>query len=82
MSRDEIFNKLKEVIQLANTSDPDALKNCKEESNLRNDLGLTSIGVLYVAIALEEAFNIEFSGVSFDQFETVKDVIDYIEKRV
>ncbi len=80
MSRNEIFNKLKELIKLANSSNPEVLDSCNEESDLRGDLGLTSIGVLYLAISIEQEFNIEFTDSSFDDFTKVKDVIDYIEK--
>ncbi len=80
MSRNEIFNKLKELIKLANSSNPEVLDSCSEESDLRGDLGLTSIGVLYLAISIEQEFNIEFTDSSFDDFTKVKDVIDYIEK--
>ncbi len=79
MSREDIFAKLKELIKLANTSTPELLDSCNEESNLRGDLGLTSIGVLYLAISIEQTFNIEFGDSSFDDFNTVKDVVDYIE---
>ena len=80
MSRDEIFQKLKEIIKMANTSSPELIDDCTEESDLRADLGLTSIGVLYLAISIEQMFEIEFNDSSFDEFNTVKDVIDYIEQ--
>jgi acyl carrier protein len=80
MSREEIFKELKELIKKANTSTPEVLDSCTEESNLRGDLGLTSIGVLYLAISIEQLFDIEFNDSSFDDFNTVKDVVDYIEQ--
>ena len=80
MSREEIFKELKELIKKANTSTPEVLDSCTEESNLRGDLGLTSIGVLYLAISIEQLFEIEFNDSSFDDFNTVKDVVDYIER--
>ena len=80
MSREEIFQKLNELIKLANSSTPEVLDNCSEQSDLRGDLGLTSIGVLYLAISIENTFEIEFNDASFEDFNTVKDVIDYIEK--
>lgn len=80
MSRQEIFNQLKELIKKANTSTPEVLDSCTEDSNLRGDLGLTSIGVLYLAISIEQMFEIEFNDSSFDDFNTVKDVVDYIEQ--
>lgn len=78
MSREEIYEKLKELIKLANTSNPEQIDKCSEESDLRTDLGLTSIGVLYLAISIEETFDIRFSDTAFDDFTKVKDVIDYI----
>ena len=54
MSREEIYEKLKELIKLANTSNPEQIDKCSEDSDLRTDLGLTSIGVLYLAISIEE----------------------------
>ena len=80
MSREEIIKELKELIKKANTSTPEVLDSCTEESNLRGDLGLTSIGVLYLAISIEQLFDIEFNDSSFDDFNTVKDVVDYIEQ--
>lgn len=80
MSRQEIFEQLKELIKKANTSTPEVLDSCTEDSNLRGDLGLTSIGVLYLAISIEQMFEIEFNDSSFDDFNTVKDVVDYIEQ--
>lgn len=80
MTRSEIFQKLKELIKMANTSTPEVLDTCSENSDLRGDLGLTSIGVLYLAISIENEFELEFNDASFDDFNTVKDVIDYIEQ--
>ena len=79
MSRDELFRQLKELIKMANTSTPEVLDSCSENSDLRGDLGLTSIGVLYLAVSIENTFSLEFNDASFDDFNTVKDVIDYIE---
>lgn len=81
MSRQEIFNKLKELLKLANSSSPELVDKCDEESDLRSDLGLTSIGVLYLAISIEQEFGIEFEGSSFDDFSKVKDIVDYIERK-
>ena len=80
MSRQEIFDKLKKLLKLANSSSPELVEQCDENSDLRSDLGLTSIGVLYLAISIEQEFGIEFEGSSFDEFSKVKDVIDYIEQ--
>lgn len=53
-----------------------------EDSRLVDDIGLSSVGVLYIVIAIEEFFGIRFDEVGFADFATIKDVIDYIEKKV
>ena len=58
------------------------LDTLSESSNLVTDLGLNSVGVLYVVIAIEEFFGIEFENVGFGDFKTIGDVIDYIEQQI
>ena len=53
-----------------------------EDASLVNDIGLSSVGVLYIVIGIEELFNIRFDDVGFADFSTVGDVIDYIEKKI
>jgi acyl carrier protein len=53
-----------------------------EASSLVTDLGLNSVGILYIVIAIEEEFSIEFENVGFSDFKTVGDVVDYIEEKV
>ena len=53
-----------------------------EGSDLIADLGLSSVGVLYIVIAIEEFFDIRFDDVGFGDFKTVGDVITYIEAKV
>lgn len=67
---------------MATGSDDAALDQIKESSLLTTDLGLSSVGVLYVVIAIEEFFSIQFDDVGFGDFSTVGSVIDYIEKKV
>ena len=78
MSREEIFKKLQELIKLANSSNVEQIESCTEDSDLRTDVGLTSIGVLYLAISIEQTFDIVFTDTAFDDFTKVKDVVDYI----
>lgn len=82
MSRNDIIAKLKDVLQMAMpTSDID-VSTLSEDANLVNDLGLSSVGVLYIVIAIEEFFNIRFDDVGFADFKTIGDVVDYIEKKL
>ena len=53
-----------------------------ESLTLTTDIGLSSVGVLYVVIAIEEFFSIRFDNVGFADFKTVGDVINYIEAKI
>ena len=45
------------------------------------DLGINSIGYLYVAMAIEQEFGSKFTNDDFAKVVTVKDVIDLIENK-
>lgn len=79
--RSEITEKLKEILVLA-LGDTVNVENCTEQSNLTTDLGLNSVGILYVVIAIDEFFNVRFDDVSFSDFRCVGDVLDYIESHI
>ncbi len=51
------------------------------EANLREDVNINSIGLLYMAMALEEEFGIKFTNDDFPDLVTVGDVIALIEKK-
>ena len=81
ISRNEIKEKLADVIRMAMPNLEVSDENFDDSMNLVSDVGLTSVGVLYVVIAIEEFFSIRFDDVGFADFQTVGDVIDYIEKK-
>ena len=82
MSRNEIKEKLIDVMKLAAPSAELDLESLNEQSNLVSDIGLSSVGVLYIVIAIEEFFAIRFDDVGFADFNTIGDVIDYIERKL
>ena len=51
-----------------------------ESSSLLGDLGMTSISLLYMAMATEEEFGIKFCNEDFATLITVGDVIACIER--
>lgn len=67
------------LLKLIQANMPDAnVANATKESKLMADLGMDSIGMMMLSMAIEDEF-----GVSFDEpvlFETVQDVLDYLEK--
>lgn len=58
--------------------DPSAVK---PEASLREDIGINSIGLLYMAMAVEEEFGIKFKNEDFAGITTVADVIACIESK-
>lgn len=52
------------------------------EADLREDVNINSIGLLYMAMAVEEEFGIKFVNDDFKELRTVGDVIAIIEKKV
>ncbi len=82
MTKTEILEKLKEIFKLA-VSDPHIKpEDITPESNLTTDLEMTSMGLLYLVIAVEESFSIRFDDVGLADFKTVGDVIDYISGKI
>ena len=80
MKREEVIEKLKDIIVFAMPNKKDSISSYTEDSNLLTDVGLNSVGMLYIVIAVEELFNVSFEDASFDDFQTVRDVVDYIIK--
>ncbi len=56
-------------------------ENITPQSNLRNDVNINSIGLLYMAMALEEEFGIKFNNNDFANIVTIEDVVKIIEKK-
>ena len=50
---------------------------------LMDGLGLNSVNVLYLVIAIEEVFDLRFDDeFGTDTFVTVRDLVDYIEENL
>lgn len=78
MTREEIFNGLKEVFSTVKPKlNPDTIKI---DANLISDLGIDSLSMLLMSLAIENKFNFQFS--TQKPFQTVSEVVDYIEKAI
>lgn len=82
LTRQEIFEGLKEILLIMDPTKNELVNSLSEDSRLIEDVGLSSVSMLYLVIAIEEKFEIEFGDLSIDDFKTVKDAIDYIEKEL
>lgn len=82
LSRKEILEKLQDIMISINQNDREKIEASNEETRLVEDIGLNSVGMLYLVLVLEESFQIRFEDVTTATFDTVAKVIDYIEEKV
>ena len=74
MQRENIFEGLKEILSLIKPSMD--LSSVNEESQLVRDVGLDSLTILLLSLAVENKYGFKFEGQP--KFNTVGEVIDYI----
>ncbi len=77
----DILEGIKEAITDAFGDDMD-LEKVVPEAKLKEDLGFNSIGMLAMAVSLEEKFGFSFTNDDFIGITTVEDVIQIISKRL
>ena len=75
MQREDILSELKEILKLIKPSMD--LSKVNEESQLVRDVGLDSLTILLLSLAIENKFGFKFDG--NPKFTTVGEVLDYIE---
>jgi acyl carrier protein len=76
------LEKLQEIMVSINDAEKEKIESTTEESRLVEDVGLNSVGMLYLVIVLEESFQIKFEDVGTATFCTIGNVIDYIEAKM
>lgn len=74
MTREDIFNGLKEILTLIKPSKD--LSSVNESSQLVRDVGLDSLTIMLLSLAVENKFQFKFEGTP--KFNTVGEVINYI----
>ena len=79
LTREEIIEELKSILLTADDKNADLVETCTEDSALSTDLGLSSVAMLYMVIAIEETFDVRFDDVGMDDFKTLGDVVTFIE---
>lgn len=71
-----MLERLKKIIK-ENMPDAD-ISNVSESTKLLEDLGIDSIGMMMLSMSMEDEFGVNFEDAV--HFDTVKDVLDYLEK--
>ena len=74
MEREHIFNELKEILKLIKPSAD--FSKINEDSQLVRDVGLDSLTILLLSLAIENKFGFKFEG--NPKFTTVGEVIDFV----
>ncbi len=81
MNNLEIIEQLKTIFRTVIDENKD-FSNVTEDTNIIKDLGVNSVGLIYLLMAIEETFEIDMSDVTFSTFEKVGDVIKYIKEAI
>ena len=76
MDRQDIMKDLKEILQLIKPSLD--LSSVNENTQLISDIGLDSLTIMLLSLAIENKYKIKFEGAL--KFNTVGDVMDYISQ--
>ena len=74
MEREKIFDVMKEILKLIKPSAD--FTNINEDSQLVRDVGLDSLTIMLLSLAIENKFGFKFDG--NPKFTTVGEVIDFI----
>ena len=82
MSREQILGELKRILTEADAKFVAVVDDVTEATDIRKDLGLTSTGMLYLLLSMEETFGPIFDDATVGSFVTVGDLADWIEQRV
>ena len=70
--------KLKELLaQIDEEIDPESITG---DSRLVEDIGMSSVALLYMAVALEEEFGVDLSSFEVKEGTTVNDIISMLQE--
>ncbi len=74
-----MFEQLKDVICRYVDVDPDKIT---PDTNIRSDLGLNSLELINIAVAIEDEFDLEIPDREVGNIETLADAVKIIEKYI
>jgi len=80
IKRQELFIKVRGL--LAKELEIDDIEKIQLTSKLQEDLGIDSLESVELIMAFEEMFNIEIPDEDAEKVLTVKEIIDYLEKKI
>ena len=77
LTRDEIQTRAMDVLKLFDKVNPEKVSS---KIHFVNDLGLDSLDVVEIVMALEDEFGIEVSDEEAEKIFTVEDAVEFISK--
>ena len=77
LTRDEIQTRAMDVLKLFDKVNPEKVSS---KSHFNNDLGLDSLDVVEIVMALEDEFGFEISDEEAEKVFTVEDAVEFISK--
>lgn len=77
MTDNEMLAKLREIVCEFVEISPESIT---PETNIRNDLGMNSLELVNLAVAIEDAFGVEIPDRAVGGLETAQDAIDVIRE--
>ena len=78
MDRETVFEKLVDIIRFTDESLLRRFLVIDESTRILEDLGFTSIAMLYMSVSIEEMFSIRLDDVNIWDLHTLGDTIDMI----
>ena len=81
MKKKEILNKIIEIYENIVGEEVDKEKFTLS-SNIKEDLGINSVGLLYLIVDSENKFDVVLHNQSIEKFVTLDDVVTYIEENI
>ena len=79
MKKDEIFAEIRKIMQ--DYLGEIVVKDMSFESDLKVDLGMDSMDILYVVFIIQNTYDIEISEEEMNSFITVADVVNAVEAK-
>ena len=79
MNREAVFTKLLEIFKKVNIDPSFDYSNVNEETLIFSELGLDSIGFLYMVMSIQNEFKIKIKNDQFLSLKTIADLINLIE---
>ncbi len=79
VNKEEIFPKIVPIIAEQLKIKPEEIK---PDSKFIDDLGADSLDAVEIVMGIEERFNVEISDEEIDKIKTVKDIVDYLARKI